>query len=99
MAQHRWARPLTGPRFLRRDVYWRIKALEDRHHGKATIDMLLGRPDREKVIQGVELPPEKSQDTPTGARPPWRSRRGRSSKLPRLKLKVRSTWASVRPGP
>ena len=82
MAQHRWARRLTGPRFLRRDVYWRIKALEDRHHGKATIDMLLGRPDREKVIQGVELPPREVPRTPlTGAWPPWRSRRGRSSKL------------------
>jgi FAD/FMN-containing dehydrogenase len=55
-AQHRWVRQLVGPRLLRSDVYWRILALEERHHLKATADRWLGRPPRENVIQDVELP-------------------------------------------
>jgi FAD/FMN-containing dehydrogenase len=66
MAQHRWARRLAGPRFLRSDVYWRIKAFEDRHHVKAKIDALLGRPDREYVVQDVELPVENLEEFVTG---------------------------------
>jgi FAD/FMN-containing dehydrogenase len=56
LAQHRLVRRLAGPRFLRSDVYWRIKAYEDRYRVKARVDSLLGRPEREDVIQDVELP-------------------------------------------
>jgi FAD/FMN-containing dehydrogenase len=56
MAQKPWVRRLARRRFLRSDVYWKIKAFEDRHHYKATFDGLMGRPNREDVIQDVELP-------------------------------------------
>ncbi len=37
-------------------MYWRILALEERFHAKATVDRWRGRPRRENVIQDVELP-------------------------------------------
>jgi FAD/FMN-containing dehydrogenase len=55
-AQKPWVRRLAGPRFLRSDVYWKFMAFEERRHWKARIDRLRGRPDRETVIQDVELP-------------------------------------------
>ncbi|HEY3810070.1 MAG TPA: FAD-binding oxidoreductase [Acidimicrobiales bacterium] len=55
-AQRPWVRRLAGPRFLRSDTYWRILALEERFHPKATIDRWRGLPARENVIQDVELP-------------------------------------------
>lgn len=58
-AQKRWVRRLAGPRFLRSDVYWRVKALEDRYHPKARIDRLRGLPAREDVIQDIEVPVER----------------------------------------
>ncbi len=59
--QRPWVRRLVGispaaPRLLRSDVYWRILALEERYHPKATVDRWLGKPRRENVIQDVELP-------------------------------------------
>jgi FAD/FMN-containing dehydrogenase len=56
MAQRPWVRKLAGRRFLRSDVYWRIMAFEERYHWKASLDGLRGLPDRENVIQDVELP-------------------------------------------
>ena len=58
-AQKRWVRRIAGPRYLRSDVYWRVKALEDRYHPKARIDRLMGRPPREDVIQDIEVPVER----------------------------------------
>ena len=55
-AQKRWVRRLAGRRFLRSDVYWRIKALEDRYHPMARLDRARGRPPREDVIQDIEVP-------------------------------------------
>jgi FAD/FMN-containing dehydrogenase len=55
-AQRPWLRRLAGRRLLRSDVYWRILALEERFHVKATVDRWHGRPPRENVIQDVELP-------------------------------------------
>ena len=46
----------AGPRLLRSDVYWRVMALEERFHAKATLDRWRGLPSRENVIQDVELP-------------------------------------------
>jgi FAD/FMN-containing dehydrogenase len=54
--QRRWVRRLLGPRWLRSDTYWRIKALEDRYHVKSTVDRWRGRPQREDVVQDVEVP-------------------------------------------
>lgn len=56
MAQKPIVRRLAGRRFLRSDVYWKIKAFEDRHHYKARLDARLGRPPQEEVVQDVELP-------------------------------------------
>jgi FAD/FMN-containing dehydrogenase len=54
--QRPWVRRLAGRRWLRSDVYWRIVALENRYHVKATIDRWRGRPVREDVIQDIEVP-------------------------------------------
>ena len=55
-AQKRWVRRLAGRRYLRSDVYWKIKAFEDRHHPMARLDRRRGLPPREDVIQDVEIP-------------------------------------------
>jgi FAD/FMN-containing dehydrogenase len=55
-AQRPWVRRIAGPRLLRSDVYWKIKAFEDRHRWKARIDSLRGLPDREDVVQDIEVP-------------------------------------------
>ena len=55
-AQRRWVRRLAGPGRLRSDTYWKIMAFEDRHHLKARIDRWRGLPERENVIQDVEIP-------------------------------------------
>jgi FAD/FMN-containing dehydrogenase len=49
-------RRIVGRRFLRSDVYWRVVALENRYHAKATIDRWRGLPPREDVIQDIEVP-------------------------------------------
>jgi FAD/FMN-containing dehydrogenase len=54
--QHRWVRRLVGPRLLRSSVYWKIAAFEQRHHLKAAIDRRRGLPERESVIQDIEVP-------------------------------------------
>ena len=54
--QRRWVRRLLGPRWLRSDSYWKVKALEDRYHVKGRIDAWRGLPAREDVVQDVELP-------------------------------------------
>jgi FAD/FMN-containing dehydrogenase len=58
-AQKPFVRRLAGPRLLRSDVYWKILAVEERYHFKATLDRWCGRPARENVIQDVELPAER----------------------------------------
>jgi FAD/FMN-containing dehydrogenase len=54
--QRPWVRRLLGPRLLRSSVYWKIAAFEQRHHLKAAIDRRRGLPERESVIQDVEVP-------------------------------------------
>ena len=61
-AQKPWVRKLAGRRFLRSDVYWKIMAFEDRHQWKARLDRRRGNPDRENVIQDVELPVERLEE-------------------------------------
>jgi FAD/FMN-containing dehydrogenase len=55
-AQLPWVRRLAGPRLLRSDVYWRLLAIEERFHPKATLDRWRRRPPRENVIQDVQIP-------------------------------------------
>ncbi|MDQ2728467.1 MAG: FAD-binding oxidoreductase [Actinomycetota bacterium] len=54
--QRRWVRKFLGPRLLRSSVYWKIAAFEERHHVKAAIDRRRGLPERESVIQDIEVP-------------------------------------------
>jgi FAD/FMN-containing dehydrogenase len=54
--QRPWVRRLAGRRLLRSNVYWKMMAIEERHHLKATLDHWRGLPRRENVIQDVELP-------------------------------------------
>jgi FAD/FMN-containing dehydrogenase len=54
--QRPWVRKLMGRRLLRSDVYWKIVALERRTHLNARIERLRGKPEREEVVQDVEVP-------------------------------------------
>jgi FAD/FMN-containing dehydrogenase len=49
-------RRLVPRRMLRSDVYWRLMAWEQRHGVKRAYDLRRGRPDREDVVQDVEVP-------------------------------------------
>jgi FAD/FMN-containing dehydrogenase len=72
-----WVRRLLGRRWLRSDTYWRLVALEQRYQVKARYDRLRGRPDRELVVQDVEVPVQRLAEflgfleRQTGIRPVW----------------------------
>lgn len=61
-AQHPLVRPLWPRRYRRSDVYHRIVGFEHRHHLAATVDRWRGRPARERVVQDVEVPVERTAD-------------------------------------
>ena len=61
-AQNPLARRLWPRRWLRSDVYWKIVGIEQRYHPIARIDALRGRPARERVVQDVELPLERTEE-------------------------------------
>jgi FAD/FMN-containing dehydrogenase len=51
------------PRHLRRsDVYWKIVAFENRHHVLGRINRVRGLPDRERVVQDVEVPLDRTAE-------------------------------------
>lgn len=54
--QHPAVRPLLPRRLLRSDVYWNVVGFERRHGWLAALDRRRGRPEREPVIQDVEVP-------------------------------------------
>jgi FAD/FMN-containing dehydrogenase len=54
--QRPWVRRLLGRRLLRSDTYWKVLKLEERYHVKAGIDRRRGLPERENVVQDVEVP-------------------------------------------
>ncbi len=49
-------RRLVPARWLRSEVYGRVLGWEQRFGGKAALDRLLGQPEREAVVQDVEVP-------------------------------------------
>ena len=49
-------RRLVPRRWLRSDTYWRLVAFEQRHRWKARWDRRRGLPEREEVVQDVEVP-------------------------------------------
>jgi len=55
-AQHPMVRPLLPRRLLRSDVYWKLVGFERRHGWKSAWDRKRGHPEREPVIQDVEIP-------------------------------------------
>ncbi len=61
-AQRPLVRRLWPKRLLRSDVYWRIVAFEQRHGVMAAIDRRRHRPARERVIQDVEVPLERTSE-------------------------------------
>ncbi|HEX2130277.1 MAG TPA: FAD-binding oxidoreductase [Actinophytocola sp.] len=76
-AQHPLVRRLWPRRYLRSDVYRRIVALDRRYGLSARVDRLLGNPEREPVIQDIEVPVERLAefldffDAEIGIRPVW----------------------------
>ncbi|MEU8209312.1 FAD-binding oxidoreductase [Micromonospora sp. NPDC049044] len=55
-AQHPVVRRLWPARYRRSDFYHRLVRLEHRHQVAARIDRLRGQPARERVVQDVEIP-------------------------------------------
>ncbi|ACU95898.1 FAD-binding protein [Saccharomonospora viridis] len=60
--QHRLVRLLLGPDRLRSDNYWKIVAFDRRHGVSRRVNRLLGRPQREAVIQDIEVPVDAAAD-------------------------------------
>lgn len=54
--QHPAVRRLVPKRYLRSDVYWKVVGFERRHGVVARVDRWRGRPEREVVVQDVEIP-------------------------------------------
>jgi len=61
-AQHPAVRRVWPKRWLRSDVYWKLVALENRFGVAARVDRLRGRPDRERLVQDVEIPLGRAAD-------------------------------------
>jgi FAD/FMN-containing dehydrogenase len=61
-AQHPLVRRVWPRRWRRSDVYHRIVRLENRHQVMARIDRRRGLPPRERVVQDVEIPLERTPD-------------------------------------
>ncbi len=99
----RWLRRLLGRRWLRSDTYWRIVALENRFHLRARLDRRRGRPEREAVVQDIEVTADRLPellaflDRETGMRPVWvcplRGRDGRH--WPLYDLDPDRLWVNV----
>jgi FAD/FMN-containing dehydrogenase len=76
-AQHPVGRRLWPRRWRRSDVYWRLLAAERRFGVKRRLDRRRGEPDREEVVQDVEIPVARLPDfleflhTRTGIEPVW----------------------------
>jgi FAD/FMN-containing dehydrogenase len=75
--QNPYVRRLWPRRFRRSDVYHKLVGLENRWHLAARIDRRRGRPERERVVQDVEIPVERLAgflrwfDAEVGMRPVW----------------------------
>jgi FAD/FMN-containing dehydrogenase len=76
-AQHPVGRRLWPRRWRRSDVYWRLLALERRFGVKRRLDRRRGAPDREEVVQDIEVPVGRLPDfldflhERTGIQPVW----------------------------
>jgi FAD/FMN-containing dehydrogenase len=55
-AQNPSIRRLIPRRYLRSDTWWKLVAFEQRHRWKTRWDRRRGRPEREEVVQDIEVP-------------------------------------------
>ena len=60
--QHPLVRPLIPRRYLRSDTYWKVVGFERRHGYFAALQRRRGRPEREAVIQDVEVPVDRAAE-------------------------------------
>ncbi|MGH3526763.1 MAG: FAD-binding oxidoreductase [Pseudonocardiaceae bacterium] len=87
--QHPLIRPLWPARLRRSDVYWKIVAVANRFDLENRWEVLRGRPRRERVIQDVEIPLERTAEflrwfvEHVGIEPVW---------LCPLRLRGEHTW-------
>ncbi|MDX6293390.1 MAG: hypothetical protein QOH50_2465 [Kribbellaceae bacterium] len=76
-AQNPYVRRLWPRRFRRSDVYHKLVGLENRYRVAARIDRRRGKPERERVVQDVEIPAAQLAgflrwfDAEVGMRPVW----------------------------
>ena len=61
-AQNPRIRRLWPKRWLRSDVYWKLIRLENRYHVAARLEARKGLPPRERVVQDVEIPLDRTAD-------------------------------------
>ena len=59
-AQNPRIRRFWPRRWLRSDVYWKLIRLENRYHVAARLDRWKGAPPRERLVQDVEIPLERT---------------------------------------
>jgi len=94
-------RRLWPRRWRRSDVYHRIVGLENRYGVKARLDRRRGRPERERVIQDVEVPVERLTefltwfDRDVGMRPVWLCPLRSTREWPSYPLRPGATYVNV----
>jgi FAD/FMN-containing dehydrogenase len=94
-------RRLWPRRFRRSDVYHKLVGLENRFGVMARIDRARGKPDRERVIQDIEVPVERTADfvrwfdEAVGMRPVWLCPLRASRSWPSYPLEPGSTYVNI----
>ena len=94
-------RRLWPRRWRRSDVYSRIIGLENRFHVAARIDRVRGKPDRERVIQDIEVPVGRTAefvrwfDDHVGMRPVWLCPLRATRSWPSYPLEPGATYVNV----
>ncbi len=106
-AQHPVARRLWPRRWRRSDVYYRLVALDRRIGLMDRLDRRAGRPERERVVQDIEVPVDRLPeflswfDTEVGMRPVWlcplrlRETEGALRRWPTYPLTPGTTYVNV----
>ena len=96
-----WVRRAWPRRWRRSDVFHKLVGLENRYRVKARIDRVRGLPDRERVIQDVEIPvdglPEFLSwfDEHIGMRPVWLCPLRSTRTWPSYPLRPGATYVNV----
>ena len=94
-------RRLWPRRYRRSDVYHKLVGLENRFGVMARIDRARGKPARERVIQDIEVPVERTADfvrwfdDAVGMRPVWLCPLRASRRWPSYPLEPGSTYVNV----